>query len=147
MASCAKVILRNAEGKIWPVELEEIDGRGFLTTGWPKFIEGNCLGEGEFLVFEYEGNMHFRVSVFGVNAVEKTVWPSGSGAQATWNLKELPCGIFPSRTRGQCDDNLTEEAKSLMHRNTQVDILDQSDARMRTIYSLRKQLVQFILVI
>lgn len=138
MASCAEVVLRNAEGKTWPVELEEIDGRRFLTTGWPKFIEGNCLVEGEFLVFEYEGNMHFRVSVFGLNSVEKAVWPSGSGAQATGNLEELPCGIFSSSTRGHCGDNLTETVKSLIHRHTQVDILDQSDAGMKIVYSLRK---------
>ncbi|CAO2194554.1 unnamed protein product [Urochloa humidicola] len=127
--SYAKVILKNAEGNIWPAELEGSDGRVFLTTGWAKFVEGNCLGEGEFLVFEYDGNMHFRVSVFGVNAVEKAVWPStGSGAQATGDLRggEQPCHIFPSSKRGHSNDELTKTVKSLMHSNAKTVTTQQS---------------------
>ncbi|PUZ54983.1 hypothetical protein GQ55_5G175700 [Panicum hallii var. hallii] len=120
VASSAKALLKNAEGKTWPVELEEIDGRVFLTTGWSKFVKGNCLGEGEFLVVEYDGNMHFRVSVFGVNAVEKAVWPSGSGAQATGNLGEQPCYIFPSSKKGHGGDELTETTVTTQ-RSTQGD--------------------------
>uniref|UniRef100_K3XSX9 TF-B3 domain-containing protein n=1 Tax=Setaria italica TaxID=4555 RepID=K3XSX9_SETIT len=126
LASSATVILKNAEGKTWLVELEEIDGRVFLTSGWSKFVEGNCLGQGEFLVFEYDGNIHFRVSVFGANAVEKAVWPSASGAPPTGNLGggEQPCDISPSSKRRHSGDELTETVKSLMRRHAQVDILD-----------------------
>ncbi|CAO1945823.1 unnamed protein product [Urochloa humidicola] len=104
--SSAKLLLKNAEGKTWPVDLEEIDGRMFLTTGWTMFVEGNCLGEGEFLVFEYDGNMHFMVSVFGVNAVEKAVWPSArSGVQTAGNFRgEQPCTTQRS-TQG--DDHIS----------------------------------------
>lgn len=102
----AKII--NGKGNTWPVELEKIDGHVFLTTGWPKFVESNCLVEGEFLVFRYNGNMQFMVSVFGANAVEKAVLSSESGAQATENLQELPCSIIPSRKRWHSDDKLTE---------------------------------------
>ncbi|KAL6845073.1 hypothetical protein ACP4OV_024568 [Aristida adscensionis] len=114
MLASANVILKNAQGKIWDVELQEIDGRVFLTTGWPKFVEDSCLGEGEFLVFKCDGNMHFVVLVFGVNAVEKAVWSSGTGARAIGNLEEKDrCDIFPSSKRGHRDDNLPETAKSL----------------------------------
>ena len=133
MASSANVALKNAEGKTWPVELEEIDGRMFLTTVWSKFVEGNCLREGEFLVVEYDGNMHFGVSVFGVNAVEKAVWPSGSGAQVTRSLGEQPCDIFPSSKKGCCGDEITETVKSPMHSHAQVDILDQYDVGMKIV--------------
>ncbi|CAM0145222.1 unnamed protein product [Urochloa decumbens] len=116
ISSSAMVVLKNAEGKIWPVKLEGIDGCMFLTTGWAKFVEGNCLGKGEFLVFEYDGNMHFRVSIFGVNAVEKAVWPSaGSGAQATGNFR----GEQPSK-RGHSSDGLTETTGTTQ-RSTQGD--------------------------
>jgi hypothetical protein len=135
VASSATVVLNNAEGKTWPVELEEIDGRVFLTSGWSKFVEGNCLGLGEFLVFEYDGNIHFRVSVFGANSVEKAVWPSGSGVQATGNLgrREQPCDISPSSKRRHSGDGLTETVKSPMRSRTQVDILDQSDVGMKIV--------------
>jgi hypothetical protein len=38
VASSAKALLKNAEGKTWPVELEEIGGRVFLSTGWSKSL-------------------------------------------------------------------------------------------------------------
>ncbi|KAL6615973.1 hypothetical protein ACP70R_038243 [Stipagrostis hirtigluma subsp. patula] len=120
VASSTEVILKNAEEKTWVVELEEIDGHRFLTTGWPKFVEDNCLGQGEFLVFKCDVNMHFVVLVFGVNAVEKEVWSSGSGARATGNLEgKLPCDISPSSKRGHSGDKLTEAAKSLTHGHPQ----------------------------
>uniref|UniRef100_A0A804QS45 TF-B3 domain-containing protein n=1 Tax=Zea mays TaxID=4577 RepID=A0A804QS45_MAIZE len=80
----AKVVLTNAEGSsIWPVALESTDGRVFLTTGWPKFVEDNRLGKGEILIFKYHGRMRFVVSIFGVDAVEKAGrWSARSGAQA-----------------------------------------------------------------
>ncbi|WVZ69005.1 hypothetical protein U9M48_017869 [Paspalum notatum var. saurae] len=120
VAAFAKVV--NAKGHTWPVELEEINGHMFLTTGWAKFVEGNCLVEGEFLVFKYNGNMQFMVSVFGVNAVEKV--SSGSVSQATEKLEELPCGIVPSRKREHSGHTLTDPVKTLTCGHPQVDILD-----------------------
>jgi hypothetical protein len=35
VAPSAKFILNNIDGKTWPVELVEIDGRVFVITGWP----------------------------------------------------------------------------------------------------------------
>ncbi|KAJ1285187.1 hypothetical protein BS78_03G261000 [Paspalum vaginatum] len=111
VVASAKVV--DANGHTWPVELEEIDGHVFLTSGWAKFVEGNCLVEGEFLVFKYDGNLQFMVSVFGVNAVEKAVLSSESDAQATENLEELPFGIVPSRKTGHNGDTLTDPVKTL----------------------------------
>jgi len=74
------------------------------------------------------------VSFFGVNAVEKSGWSSGSGAQATENVEgELPCPIIPSRKGGHSGDGLTEKVKSLMHTHSQVDILDHSLVGMQIV--------------
>ncbi|OEL14911.1 B3 domain-containing protein [Dichanthelium oligosanthes] len=118
-------VLKNAEGKTWPVVFFLINGRVFLTTGWPIFFLSNCLGKAEFLVLVFFLNMHFKVSVFGVNGVEKAVWPSGSGAQATvFFLGEQPCDIFPSSKIFFFGDELTKTVKSLKLFFLQVDILD-----------------------
>ncbi|TVU35258.1 hypothetical protein EJB05_17136, partial [Eragrostis curvula] len=115
MAASAQ--LKNAEGKTWPVALEETNGHVFLTTGWPKFVEDNCLREGEFLVVKSEGNMHFMVLVFGVNAVERSVW-SSRGATGNSDGK-LPCDIFPYSRRGNNGDQSTEMATSITHGDSQ----------------------------
>jgi hypothetical protein len=81
------------------------------TTGWPKFVEDNCLGEGEFLVFKSDGDMQFTVLTFGVNAVEKSVWSSGSGARPTSNIEGKP--TFSSSMKGRSGGKLTEMAQSL----------------------------------
>ncbi|XP_021311480.1 B3 domain-containing protein Os03g0120900 isoform X2 [Sorghum bicolor] len=119
MVTSAKVVLMNAQGNSWSVELEEIDGHVFLTTGWPTFVEDNCLGKGEFLIFKYDGRMHFIVSFFGVNAVEKS--SSWSGSQATENVEgELACPVIPSRKGGHSGDGLiTEKVKDFMHTHSQ----------------------------
>jgi hypothetical protein len=114
----AKFILNNIDGKTWPVELVEIGGRVLLTTGWPKFVEDNCLGEGEFLVFKSDGDMQFTVLTFGVNAVEKSVSSSGSGAQPTRNIEGKP--TFSSSMKGRSGGKLTEMAQSLTHSHSQV---------------------------
>ncbi|GJM93277.1 hypothetical protein PR202_ga09822 [Eleusine coracana subsp. coracana] len=118
VSSSAKFILSNAEGNTWPVELDEIDGRVFVTTGWPKFVEDNCLVEGEFLIFKTDGDMQFMVLVFGLNAVEKSVRSSGSGARATGNLQGRP--TFPSSKKEHGGVGLTEMAQSLTRSRSQV---------------------------
>lgn len=115
----AKFIINNVQGKTWPVELDETDGRVFVTTGWPKFVEDNCLVEGEFLVFKSYGDMQLMVLIFGVNAVEKSVWSSESGARAIGNLEgKPPCH---SSMKEHVGDELTEMVpQSLSHSHSQV---------------------------
>jgi hypothetical protein len=118
VTSPAKFVLNTAAGKTWPVEVDETDGCVFLSTGWPNFVEDNCLGEGEFLVFKSDGDMRFRVLIFGVNAVEKSVWSSRSGARDTGNSEGKP--TFPFSMKGCCWDKLMEMTQSLTHSHLQV---------------------------
>nr|CAD1822208.1 unnamed protein product [Ananas comosus var. bracteatus] len=65
------VILEGPDGINWSVGLEKtIDGT-FLSIGWSSFIKGHDLKEHDFLVFEYDGDMHFSVLLFDTTACEK----------------------------------------------------------------------------
>ncbi|XP_019261604.1 PREDICTED: B3 domain-containing protein REM5-like [Nicotiana attenuata] len=59
-------ILRCA-GKKWQVK---VNGRR-LEEGWEKFVEEHDLQYGDMLVFRYEGNMEFEVSIFHSNQCER----------------------------------------------------------------------------
>ncbi|KAG6502658.1 hypothetical protein ZIOFF_034944 [Zingiber officinale] len=66
-----RVILHGPSGSKWHVELGRSTEDTFLTTGWPKFVKDHSLNEYEFLVFQYDGNMHFTVLIFDTSACER----------------------------------------------------------------------------
>lgn len=48
------------------------DANGMCSSnGWKSFIEDNCISIHDFLLFRYEGNMSFAVSVFDTTGCEK----------------------------------------------------------------------------
>jgi len=64
-------ILEGPNGRCWPVRIKRASEGTFLSTGWSKFVEDHFLKEREFLVFRYEGNMHFSIQVFDTTACER----------------------------------------------------------------------------
>ncbi|KAG9459139.1 hypothetical protein H6P81_003647 [Aristolochia fimbriata] len=76
-----KAILQVQSGEIWRVELTEGGGRGasrklYLRDGWESFARDNSLKEFDFLLFEYEGRMRFRVFIFDKNGCERSTTPT-----------------------------------------------------------------------
>ncbi|XP_077219603.1 B3 domain-containing protein REM10-like [Tasmannia lanceolata] len=64
-------ILKSPRGDSWPVKVKgSIDGV-FFEDGWGDFVAVHGLCSGDILVFRYEGNMVFDVSVFDKTACEK----------------------------------------------------------------------------
>ncbi|KAI3954726.1 hypothetical protein MKW92_020667 [Papaver armeniacum] len=71
-------ILRSPSG-CWNVEIkEEEDGGLSFRKGWPDFVKAHCLGQGDFVIMEYNGNSQFVVKLYGKNGCEK-VLPSSTG--------------------------------------------------------------------
>ncbi|KAI3884924.1 hypothetical protein MKX03_037860 [Papaver bracteatum] len=79
-------ILRSPSG-FWNVEIrEEEDGGLSFRKGWPDFVEAHCLGLGDFVTMEYDGNSQFVVKLYGKNGCEK-VLPSSTGNNG---VKSIP---------------------------------------------------------
>ncbi|KDO39917.1 hypothetical protein CISIN_1g045031mg [Citrus sinensis] len=57
----------------WTVTLSETGIGVFLQDGWLKFLRDNSLGDSEFLLFTYDGNMCFSVQIFNKNGCERIV--------------------------------------------------------------------------
>ncbi|KAG6503952.1 hypothetical protein ZIOFF_036276 [Zingiber officinale] len=65
------IFLHGPSGSKWSVELRRNREGTFLASGWSKFVKDHSLKECEFLVFRYDGNMHFTVLLFDTTACER----------------------------------------------------------------------------
>ncbi|XP_022881912.1 B3 domain-containing protein At4g01580-like [Olea europaea var. sylvestris] len=66
------VRLTGYDGIICNIQLERADDNIYLGTGWPQFFDHHNLEDGYVLVFEYNGNSTFDVSIFECSGVEVT---------------------------------------------------------------------------
>ncbi|XP_057495735.1 B3 domain-containing protein At5g18000-like [Actinidia eriantha] len=67
-----RAVLRGPFGGCWDVELSKNVKSGmFLGDGWQRFVEAHSLGNNEFLLFTYNGNMCFNVRIFEQNGLER----------------------------------------------------------------------------
>ncbi|KAF3793557.1 B3 domain-containing protein, partial [Nymphaea thermarum] len=70
-ASSHHAILKGPSNNIWRVEVKQIRHGTIFMKGWKRFHRDHCLEFGDFLVFGYDGNMHFSVHIFDRSACEK----------------------------------------------------------------------------
>lgn len=69
--SSGSVTLEGPSCKTWQVELIQQNDDLFLYHGWPAFVRDNYVECGDFLIFRYDGELHFTVQVFDQSACEK----------------------------------------------------------------------------
>lgn len=65
------VALIGPSGQTWLVNLIQKNENLFFCYGWPTFARDHALECGDFLVFRYDGELHFTVQVFDQSACEK----------------------------------------------------------------------------
>lgn len=65
------VSLKGPSGKTWNVELVKSSKGLLFENGWKEFVADHALELGDFLVFRYDGGLHFSVLVFDATACEK----------------------------------------------------------------------------
>lgn len=71
-----RATLHTDSGSSWNVGISETSpGDIFIEDGWQQFIEDNSLGNNEFLVFKYVGNMRFSIKIFEVDGLERVNEP------------------------------------------------------------------------
>ncbi|KAJ7946005.1 B3 domain-containing transcription factor VRN1 [Quillaja saponaria] len=118
LSEVATLILSN--GDEWLVKLRRADNKLWFETGWHVFVEHYSIRAGYLLIFKYEGDSNFGVSVFDLPAYEinypllalnkKKQCPVSHGkeTQADESLKILDscqqCSLFSSFR-----DNVSEQ--------------------------------------
>ncbi|KAL4347030.1 hypothetical protein GQ457_17G003130 [Hibiscus cannabinus] len=102
------------DGRRWLVELWRDNQRIWLDSGWNAFVEYYSISIGYFLVFKYEGNSQFDVSVYNLKASEiNYLWNDPN------NLLEPVCcnrhiedGDFADKVVDECIDRDRKRCKN-----------------------------------
>ncbi|XP_077224157.1 B3 domain-containing protein REM10-like [Tasmannia lanceolata] len=68
-------VLKSTLGKSWRVKVRGHINGVFFEDGWEDFVVDHGLCSGDILVFRYEGNMVFDVTIFDKTACEKNYYP------------------------------------------------------------------------
>ncbi|CAK7355254.1 unnamed protein product [Dovyalis caffra] len=63
--------LRGPSGHIWAVKLTKTTNDWLFQNGWVNFVQDHGLEEADFLVFQYEGNSSFKVTIFTKTGCER----------------------------------------------------------------------------
>lgn len=94
-------LLKGPSGRVWRVELKEIDGIVYFFKGWKEFVESHSLCIGYLLVFRYDGNSQFNVLIFDTSACEKE-YPYATENDEESCSNSGSCAPFQEKNNGSC---------------------------------------------
>ncbi|CAK7329785.1 unnamed protein product [Dovyalis caffra] len=77
-------------GRIWLVELQNVNGRLWFHKGWHEFVECYSIRVGYFLVFIYEGKSNFNVHMFDLS-VSEIKNPCNTLSSLQESIHDNPC--------------------------------------------------------
>ncbi|KAI3932435.1 hypothetical protein MKX01_042918, partial [Papaver californicum] len=63
-------LIEDPMGRIWPVEIRKAEGEIYFKSGWQEFMEYFSISVGYVLIFRYERDSHFHVSICDMSACE-----------------------------------------------------------------------------
>ncbi|CAL5329173.1 unnamed protein product [Camellia sinensis] len=66
-----KATLKSPSGDLWTVVLRKKENGTYLQDGWSDFVRNHKVVKDEFLIFRYDGNLHFSVQIYDVNGLER----------------------------------------------------------------------------
>ncbi|KAJ4836452.1 hypothetical protein Tsubulata_023091 [Turnera subulata] len=84
-------------GRVWPMELTKQQEEIFFDKGWPRFLEHYSITDGQFLIFQYEGDSRFKVRICDTSCCEIRYRPD-----QTSNDEELRHKRGETSQRRQC---------------------------------------------
>ncbi|XP_012465039.1 B3 domain-containing transcription factor VRN1 isoform X2 [Gossypium raimondii] len=146
-------------GRLWLVELRKENKRVWLDCGWTVFVEYYSICSGYFLVFRYDGNSHFNVHIYNLNASEINYQSNGLNDSREpghdKHLKDVEDGAFAQILRSQptsssscflIDDDFDECVDHDRKKRKNSTFLDQKnnvDDLRATVQSTRDKGIQF----
>lgn len=67
----------------WNVKVRKSGRDVYFEDGWQKFLRDNSLGDCEFLLFNYDGKMHFTIQIFDKSGCERDDFPDTEQQNST----------------------------------------------------------------
>ncbi|MCL7035742.1 hypothetical protein MKW94_029644, partial [Papaver nudicaule] len=66
-----RAILQGPTRSQWPVKLSKTEKDTFLKDGWQDFVRYYSLWNNEYLIFRYDGDLHFNVAILDKSGCER----------------------------------------------------------------------------
>ncbi|KAL1809865.1 hypothetical protein ACET3Z_026855 [Daucus carota] len=79
-----KIFLKAPESSVWVVDLERNTGETILRKGWPEFAAFYSISIGHVILFKYEGNSQFHVTILD-NSCTEIEYPMSASHNAQAN--------------------------------------------------------------
>lgn len=104
-----RATLKCSSSRFWNIELRPAIGSMYLQDGWQQFLKDNSLGDREFLLFRYDGNMCFNVQIFEKNGCERVgmsvtgkhqEFAVAEGKRRRGRPRKIPLGSTPLKSCG-----------------------------------------------
>ncbi|WJZ83792.1 hypothetical protein VitviT2T_003442 [Vitis vinifera] len=104
-----RATLKCSSSRFWNIELRPAIGSMYLQDGWQQFLKDNSLGDREFLLFRYDGNMCFNVQIFEKNGCERggmsvtgkhKEFAVAEGKRKRGRPRKIPLGSTPLKSCG-----------------------------------------------
>ncbi|KAL6347956.1 hypothetical protein AAG906_037685 [Vitis piasezkii] len=104
-----RATLKCSSSRFWNIELRPAIGSMYLQDGWQQFLKDNSLGDREFLLFRYDGNMCFNVQIFEKNGCERVgmsvtgkhqEFAVAEGKRKRGRPRKIPLGSTPLKSCG-----------------------------------------------
>lgn len=113
-----RATLTCSSGGHWGVTVSKNPNGTYLEDGWKEFLRENNLGDDEFLVFIYDGDMRFHVKIFEKNGVKRSAPISdnpteeetgaSSGKRSRGRPRKYPVGSL----QGPVESSRTQKTRS-----------------------------------
>ncbi|XP_050211902.1 B3 domain-containing transcription factor VRN1-like [Mercurialis annua] len=99
------IVLKVPSGAKWKIELTKCDGEIWFQNGWQEFVKYYSIAYGSFLVFQFNLNSEFNVTIFDTSTLEI----------------DYPLDIA---SRNNAEVNLTKEIRQETESDVSVEILN-----------------------
>uniref|UniRef100_A0A0D9W3K7 TF-B3 domain-containing protein n=1 Tax=Leersia perrieri TaxID=77586 RepID=A0A0D9W3K7_9ORYZ len=85
-------------GKVWRIELEKKEFGMFFKGGWSQFLSFHDISHGDVILLRYEGNLVFKIKVFGLNGLKKDLKTKHYIIQHNTENKQEPSSFSRSKS-------------------------------------------------
>lgn len=106
-----KATLRIESGESWIVKIERIGQHRFFTEGWEKFSKDVDLKFQQFMLFWFDGESGFRVSVYGMSGCERKLSVCNTGGSENSEQHGDEQGDFTVKSESGDEDDANIDEK------------------------------------
>ncbi|XP_077239726.1 putative B3 domain-containing protein Os03g0621600 [Tasmannia lanceolata] len=115
-SSRTTAVLKGHRGSIWHVELRKKINGTYIQDGWKEFSQAHALRESEFLLFRYDGDLHFSVQIYDKTACEREdICNSKTCQESTFQEQKKRAVYSQKASKFESENHLSSNLSASQH--------------------------------